>query len=120
MVDKDNQLLDEIKNSIMDMQQQMQSTYSQLTSLKIVGKSHDGTVVITMTATYGLEDLEFGEAALRGGVKEFKWRMREAWKDVCEQIQKTTQNKTLELLQSMNIPEEIKSIAGEGGEGSQG
>ncbi len=123
------ELLDEIKSSIMDMQTQMQSTYANLAQVKITGESHDKTVKITMTATYGFEDIEFDEKALQGGLKEFRWRIREAWKNLSEEIQKTTQAKTIELLQGMQIPEEIKNLSiedqvgdegGEGGEGGQG
>lgn len=115
----EQQLLDEIKNSIMDMQNQMQSTYSSLSETMLVGESHDKTVKVTMTATYEFNDIEFGEAALRGGIKEFRWRIREAWKNLSEQIQKTTQAKTMELLQGMQIPDDIKNLTGgdEGGEG---
>jgi len=122
----DNRLLTDIKSSIIDMQQQMQSTYSNLADIKLTGESHDKTVKITMTATYSFEDIEFDERALQGGVKEFKWRIREAWKNLSEEIQKTTQNKTVELLQNMQIPEDIKNITmdeaqgGKGGEGSVG
>lgn len=124
----DGRLLADIKNSIMDMQQQMQSTYSNLADIKLVGESHDKTVKITMSATYAFEDIEFNEKALQGGVKEFKWRIREAWKNLSEEIQKTTQSKTMELLQSMQIPDDIKNITmgdaerdeDEGGEGGQG
>ena len=116
----DSRLLSDIKSSIMDMQQQMQATYSNLAELKISGESHDKTVKITMTATYGFEDIEFDERALQGGVKEFKWRIREAWKNLSEAIQKTTQSKTVELLQSMNIPEDIRNISLEGSEGGLG
>jgi DNA-binding protein YbaB len=107
----DNRLLDDIKSSIMDMQTQMQSTYTNLADLKLSGESHDKTVRIIMTATYTFEDIEFDERALSGGVREFKWRVREAWKDLSEQIQKTTQAKTMELLQGMQIPDEIKNIS---------
>ena len=116
----ESRLLDDIKNSIVDMQQQMQSTYSNLADIKLTGESHDKTVKITMTATYGFEDIEFDEKALRGGVKEFKWRIREAWKNLSEAIQKTTQAKTIELLQSMNIPEDIRNISAEGEESGGG
>ena len=121
----EDQLLDDIKSSIMDMQNQMQSTYANLSNVKISGESHDKTVKITMTATYGFEDIEFDEKALQGGLKEFRWRVREAWKNLSEEIQKTTQSKTIELLQGMQIPEEIKNLniedqSGEGGEGGQG
>lgn len=114
-----DQLLDEIKNSIMDMQTQMQSTYADLSKIKLIGESHDKTVKIVMTATYGFEDIEFDENALKGGLKEFRWRVREAWKNLSEEIQKTTQSKTIELLQGMQIPEDIKNITS-GDEGSQG
>ncbi len=121
--DNNSNLLSDIKSSIVDMQQQMQATYSNLADMKIIGMSHDKTVKITMTATYGFEDIEFDERALQGGVKEFKWRIREAWKNLSEEIQKTTQSKTVELLQSMNIPEDIRNISldeagGEGGSGA--
>ena len=108
---RDDKLLDDIKTSIMDMQSQMQNTYMNLADIKIVGESHDKTVRITMTATYTFEDIEFDAAALAGGIQEFKWRVREAWKDLSEKIQQTTQSKTMELLQSMQIPDEIKGIS---------
>jgi DNA-binding protein YbaB len=113
-------LLSEIKSSIMDMQTQMQDTYTNLADIKLVGESTDKTVRITMTATYAFEDIEFDEKALQGGVKEFKWRIREAWKNLSEEIQKTTQAKTVELLQGMNIPEDIRNITmDEEGKGGQ-
>lgn len=106
-----DQLLSEIKSSIMDMQAQMQSTYADLSKIKLIGESHDKTVKIVMTATYGFEDIEFDESALKGGLKEFRWRVREAWKNLSEEIQKTTQSKTVELLQSMQIPDDIKNLS---------
>lgn len=115
----DNRLLADIKNSIIDMQQQMQATYSNLADLKLTGESHDKTVRITMTATYNFEDIEFDERALQGGVKEFKWRIREAWKNLSEVIQKTTQSKTVELLQGMRIPDDIRNISIDESEGGE-
>ncbi len=41
-----------------------------------------------MTETYNFENIEFNERALQGRVKEFKWRIREAWKNLSEAIQK--------------------------------
>jgi DNA-binding protein YbaB len=105
-----DELLDEIKNSMMGMQSQMQSTFEELAKIKLVGESNDKTVKIIMTATYAFEDIEFDEKALQGGLKEFRWRLREAWKNLSEEIQKTTQSKTMELLQGMEIPTEIKNI----------
>lgn len=106
-----DQLLKEIQDSIMSMQTQMQSTYTDLSKIKLIGESHDKTVKIVMTATYGFEDIEFDETALKGGLKEFRWRVREAWKNLSEEIQKTTQSKTMELLQGMDIPDDIKKLS---------
>src|SRR3989338_6489201 len=104
-------LLSDIKNSIMDMQTQMQSTYQNLADIKVSGESSDKTVKITMTATYAFVDIEFNEKALQGGVKEFKARIREAWENVVKKIQEATQAKTIELLQQMQIPDEIKNLS---------
>lgn len=104
-------LLSDIKNSIMDMQNQMQSTYQNLADIKVSGESSDKTVKITMSATYAFDDIEFNEKALQGGVKEFKLRIREAWENVVKKIQEATQAKTIELLQQMQIPEEIKNLS---------
>ena len=109
----DDSLLQNIQSSIKGMQAQMQNTYSSLADIKITGSSKDSSVTITMTATYTFEDIEFDEKAMAGGIKEFKWRIREAWKDLSEKIQQTTQSKTVELLQGMDIPEEIRSIPAE-------
>ncbi len=108
---QENQLLEEIKSSIMNMQDQMKSTYSNLSGTKIIGESNDKTVRVIMTATYSFEDIEFDERALQGGIKEFKWRIREAWKDLSEKIQKATQSKTMELLKGMNVPDDIRNMS---------
>src|SRR3990167_1565415 len=104
-------LLDNIKNSIADMQTQMQSTYQNLSDIKVSGESSDKTVKIIMTATYTFVDIEFNEKALQGGVKEFKLRIREAWESAVKKIQETTQQKTMELLQQMQIPDEIRNLS---------
>ena len=93
------------------MQNQMKSTYEKLSSIKLTGQSEDGSVVITITATYEFLDIEFGEKALVGGVKEFKLRIKDAWKNAISQVQQATQNKTMELLQGMQIPDEIRNIS---------
>ena len=111
MTDQDNKLLSDIQNSIMDMQTSMQSTYQNLADIKVTGESSDKTVVITMTATYGFVDIDFNDKALVGGVKEFKLRIREAWDNVVKKIQVATQAKTMELLQKMQIPDEIKNLS---------
>ena len=104
-------LLSNIKSSIVDMQSQMQSTYQNLADIILSGESSDKTVKITMTATYGFQDIEFNEKALQGGVKEFKLRIREAWENLVKKIQETTQAKTMELLQQMQIPDEIRNMS---------
>ncbi len=106
-----DKLLDDIRSSIMEMQAQMQSTYTNLADLKITGESLDKTVRITMTATYAFKDIDFDERAVSGAIREFKCRLREAWTDLSKKIQETTQSKTMELLQGMQIPDEIKSIS---------
>ena len=104
-------LLSEIKDSILNMQTQMQDTYQNLSHIKVSGESHDKSVKITLTATYAFEDIDFSEKALQGGVKAFKERIHEAWKSAVEQVQQATQSKTVELLQQMQIPDEIKNIS---------
>ena len=104
-------LLSEIKDSILNMQMQMQSTYQNLSDILVTGESADKAVKITLTATYAFEDIDFNEKALQGGVKEFKARIREAWKSAVDQVQQATQSKTVELLQQMQIPEDIKNMS---------
>lgn len=104
-------LLDDIKDSILNMQSQMQTTYQALSNVQVSGESVDKTVKITLTGTYAFHDIEFNEKALQGGVKEFKQRIREAWQAAVDQVQQATQNKTMELLQNMQIPDEIKNLS---------
>lgn len=109
MADQDK-LLSDIKDSIANMQSSMQETYSELSDTKVTGKSKDGTVEITMFANYTFGDIDFDKNAMEGGVKEFKWRIREAWQNVTEQIQQATQEKTMALLQGMDVPPEIAQM----------
>ena len=111
MPEDNENLMGDIKDSIKNMQDQMQDTYQSLSDLRVTGKSNDGTVTITMYANYTFGDIDFDQRALKDGVKEFKWRIREAWKNVTEEIQKTTQEKTMELLQGMEIPDEIRDMS---------
>ncbi|MCX7125324.1 MAG: YbaB/EbfC family nucleoid-associated protein [Gammaproteobacteria bacterium] len=106
-----DKLLSDIQSSIMDMQSQMQSTYKNLADIIVSGESFDKTVKIIMTATYTFVDIEFTDKALQGGVKEFKLRIRESWENVVKKIQEATQSKTMELLQQMQIPDEIKNLS---------
>ena len=110
MASKEN---DELKNSMMQMQAEMQKAYSSLADEIITGESKDKTVTIKMTATYDFQDIDFKKDALQGGISEFRWRIREAWKDLSKKIQETTQSRTMELLQGVDIPDEIKKITDE-------
>lgn len=117
-------LLDDIKKSIIEMQSQMQQTYSNLGETRISGFSHDKTIEIIMTATYQFVDVNINPKAFansegRFSQKEFEWRLREAWTDLSKRIQETTQSKTIELLQKMQVPEEIKNITQMEEEGEQ-
>lgn len=113
----ENSLLSEIKNSITAMQQQMQQTYARLGETEVEGTSRDGLVKVTMTATYKFKGLKivdrkaFADSAGKFNEKEFEKRLSEALDNLSEQIQKTTQEKTLELLQGMNIPDDIRNIS---------
>lgn len=115
---KSEELLENIKSSIANMQNNMQSAYMNLSSKKISAKSNDESVEIVLTATYGFEDIVFDNRALQGGVTEFKKRIREAFTNVIKKVQETTQEKTLELLQQMQIPDEIRNLSG--GDGDAG
>ena len=123
---KDEGLLKDIQSSIMNMQSEMQSAYQKLSEANIEDTCKNESIKIILTATYQLVDLKIEQKAFQGGIKEFIWRMREAWKTVLEAVQKTTQMKTMELLQGMSIPDEIKNMSlptdedGEGGEGVTG
>lgn len=103
-------LMNEIKGSIEGMQAQMQKTYERLSDTTLTGRSDDKKVAIKMTATYGFEDIEFDENALQGGMKEFKWRIREAFRDLLKKIQDHTQSQTMDLLQGMHVPEELRKM----------
>jgi len=105
-----DKLLHDIQDSISSMQNQFKNAYEQLSSELIHGESLDKTVKVTMTATYTFHDIEFDESALQGGVKEFKWRIKEAMKDLFDKVQKLTQDRTLSMLQNMPIPQEIKDL----------
>lgn len=106
---QENEILDKIKSSMTDMQKQMQSTYQGLEGVEVTGKSEG--VELTMTCTYKPVNLDIQPQAMQGGIKEFTHRVFQALRNACEQIQKMTQNKTMELLQGMNIPDEIRNIS---------
>jgi DNA-binding protein YbaB len=115
-----DELLKNIQGSMGALQERMQQTYQTLTETLIQGQSLDASVRIKMTATYTFEDIEFDRSALADGMKEFKWRIREAFRDVIKNIQENTQKQTMELLQNMEIPEEIRAISGGTDEGTAG
>lgn len=102
------ELMKELEQSMKDMQKNLEDTYKTMEDMVLSGESHDKTVTIKMSATYKFEDIEFDKAALQGGVSEFKWRIREAWKNLSEKIQDATQQKTMDLLGNMNVPENFQ------------
>jgi len=104
-----NHLLEQIQKSMADMQQQMQNTYTGLQNVHAKGE-YEG-VTILLSCTYSLIDIDFLPQAMKGGATEFKHRLRQAWSIACEEVQKMTQAKTMELLQGMNIPEEIRNMS---------
>ena len=106
-------LIDDLKSSIGDMQERMQQTYQDLSSKQLSGVSADGTVTLTMTATYQFVDINFDEKALFGGLDKLKLRIKEAWEDLAEKIKGATQSQTSELLSSMELPEEMRQLQNE-------
>jgi DNA-binding protein YbaB len=104
-------LMKELEQNMQDMKQNLEQTFKGLDDETFTGESSDKSFKIEMTGTYNLKDIDFGKAALQGGVTEFKWRIREAWKSVMEQIQEATQKKTMDLLGGMNLPPELQGFA---------
>jgi DNA-binding protein YbaB len=109
----EQQLVNQIKDSIAGMQDEMQATYAKLSGEEVIGKSGETPnpyVQIIMKANYDMVDLMFEKEALQGGVNEFKFRIKAAWKDALQQIQQITQARTMELLQGMNIPNDLQGL----------
>lgn len=105
----ENDLIREIQQSMELMQKEMQSTYVNLEKEEVTGEAEG--ILITISCTYKFIDIDIQPKAMQGGLKEFKYRIREAWKKACDGVQKTTQSKTMELLQGMQIPEEIRKMS---------
>ena len=101
-------LLDEIRKSMAEMQEHMQSTYMGLETLEVAG-NFDG-VTIKMTCTYKLNDIAIEPRAMQGGIKDFTHRLRKAWEAALEEVQRATQNQTMELMKQLQIPDEIRSL----------
>ncbi len=112
-----NDLLEQFQNSMKNMQNQMQDTYQALEKMPIKGES--GGVTITLSCTYKFIDIDIQPKAMQGGLKDFVYHIRQARTLACETIQKTTQGKTLELLETVDIPDSIRKMgeAGAKGEG---
>lgn len=118
-------LLEQFQNSMKNMQNQMQSTYQALEKMPIKGES--GGVTITLSCTYKFMDIDIQPSAMKEGLKGFVYHLRQAWTLACEEIQKTTQGKTLELLETVDIPDSIRKMGedaqqteGDGGNASGG
>ena len=111
----DKNLIDQLKNSIAGMQDQMKNTYEQLSSSDVTGQSAEKPtpyVKIILKANYEFVDIQFEKNALEGGVGEFKFRIKTAFNDAIKQIQKITQEKTMQLLQGMNMPPHLQQSLG--------
>jgi DNA-binding protein YbaB len=104
------EMMQEFEENMKKMQEDMKKTYSGLADTNLKGTSKDGLISIEMTATYQLVNWDFNELALKGGMPEFKTRLTEAWEDLNSKIQGATQSKTMELLNNMPIPEEMKQV----------
>jgi DNA-binding protein YbaB len=107
-------LLDQIKNSISGMQDDMKTTYDKLSGEQVVGQSSEKPepyVKVIVKANYEFVDLLFDKNALQGGVSEFKHRIKTAWSDALGQVQKITQERTMELLKGMNIPPNLQGLS---------
>lgn len=115
LTSNEDNILDELKKSMGDMQSSLEGAYKQMEEKELQGKSHDGTVTIIMTATYKFVDIDFDERALKGGVKEFKWRIREAWKNLTETITNTTQEQVMDMFKDIPIPESLQDLTGQAG-----
>ncbi|OGT67656.1 MAG: hypothetical protein A3J38_01485 [Gammaproteobacteria bacterium RIFCSPHIGHO2_12_FULL_45_9] len=105
-----DKLLNDIKGSIMQMQDHMKTAYEKLSQEIVTGSSPDGSVKIMLTATNEFKDIEISKDAVQGGFVEFKERVKAAFQDVTKRLQETTQAKTLELLQGMPVPEDIRNL----------
>ena len=55
-----------------------------------------------------LFNILFDKNALQGGAAEFKFRIKTAFNDAIGQVQKITQEKTMQLLQGMNVPPNLQ------------
>lgn len=101
-------LLDDIRKSMAEMQEQMQSTYMGLENLEVTGEH--GGVTIKLTCTYKLSDIKIQPTALQGGLNDFTDRLRKAWEMACDEVQKATQNQTMELMKQLQIPDDIRNL----------
>jgi DNA-binding protein YbaB len=106
-------LMKDLEQNMQKMKDDLETTFKGLDEEIFKGQSSDKSFSIEMSGTYNLKDIDFGKQALQGGVTEFKWRIREAWKNLMEQIQEATQKKTMDLLGSMNLPPELQGMAGQ-------
>lgn len=113
-------LMKELEDNMKKMKDDLEETFKGLDEEIFTGQSSDKSFSIEMSGTYNLKDIDFGKQALQGGVTEFKWRIREAWKNLMEQIQEATQKKTMDLLGSMNLPPELQGLAGQQQQGKEG
>ena len=106
------ELMKELEDNMKAMKDNLEDTFNGLDKEVFTGHSSDKTLNVQMSGTYKLIDIDFNKPALQGGITEFKWRIREAWKNLMDQIQEATQKKTMDLLGNMNLPPELQELAG--------
>lgn len=111
---KQTDLLEQFQNSMQNMQNQMQTTYQALEKMPVTGES--GGVTITLSCTYKFIDIDIQPKAMQGGLKDFVYHIRQAWTLACDKIQKTTQGKTMELLEAVDIPDSIRKMGESSGQ----
>jgi len=101
-------LLDEIRKSMNEMQEKMQSTYMGLETREVVG-DFDG-IIVKMTCTYDITDITIEPKAMQGTKDAFIHRLRQALKMAFEEVKKATQAQTMELMKQLQIPDDLRNL----------
>ncbi len=99
------ELMKSLQEGVAEVQGKMQDIHGELDQTLLVGRSNDETVTVTMSATYAFKNIEIKEDALKGGLKKFEERLREAFENVTDDIRRRTQEQTMKLFENMPIPD---------------
>jgi DNA-binding protein YbaB len=100
-----DELMKSLQEGVAEVQGKMQDIHGELDQTLLVGRSNDETVTVTMSATYAFKNIEIKEDALKGGLKKFEERLREAFENVTDDIRRRTQEQTMKLFENMPIPD---------------